>query len=443
MTTLINAPHTYALKDEVANLVPSHFTDVGQAKVVASVYRDRLLYSEATSWMVFDGQRWSENEPAARGLVHAVAEKQLEQARSMVLAEDEATLRARERRNESSSSPRASDGMAKRYHAHACKYLNSSRVSATLTEATPYLQIPVDALDADGYLLNTPGGTVDLRTGTMKPHDPADLCTKITAIAPDTVNADLFAAFMERVTVGDKDLERYLQEVAGMCAVGRVLQENLIIAYGEGGNGKSTLFNLLAHVLGDYSGSLSAETLTANCRKNKSPEYAELRGKRLVIAAELEEGMRLDTAVVKKLCSTDPIKAEKKFKAPFDFIPSHSTVLYTNHLPKVGTNDKGTWDRLVVVPFLANFRGMKGEVKNYADHLFEHCGGAVLTWIIEGARRFITDDYNIVLPDCVKKAISFGIPKADAIKMASETPAKLLGIKKGKIKVGYDADFVV
>ena len=128
---------------------------------------------------------------------------------------------------------------------------------------------------------------------------------------------------MERVTVGDKSLERYLQEVAGMCAVGRVLRENLIIAYGEGGNGKSTLFNLLARVLGDYSGALSAETLTANCRKNKSPEYAELRGKRLIIAAELEEGMRLDTAIVKKLCSTDPILAEKKYKDPFSFTPCH------------------------------------------------------------------------------------------------------------------------
>ena len=138
---------------------------------------------------------------------------------------------------------------------------------------------------------------MDLRTGEMKPHNPEDFCTKITSVAPDTKNTELFAAFMDRVTISDKALERYLQEIAGMCAVGHVLRENLIIAYGEGGNGKSTLFNLLAHVLGDYAGALSAETLTANCRKNKSPEFAELRGKRLVIAAELEEGMRLDTSI--------------------------------------------------------------------------------------------------------------------------------------------------
>jgi P4 family phage/plasmid primase-like protien len=197
----------------------------------------------------------------------------------------------------------------------------------------------------------------------------------------------------------------YLQDIAGMCAVGRVLRENLIIAYGEGGNGKSTLFNLLARVLGDYSGSLSAETLTANCRKNKSPEYAELRGKRLVIAAELEEGMRLDTSIVKKLCSTDPILAEKKYKDPFTFVPSHTVILYTNHLPKIGTTDKGTWDRIIAMPFKANFRGQKGEIKNYADYLYDHCGGAVLSWIIEGAKRFIANDYNIYPPGCVISAI--------------------------------------
>ena len=108
---------------------------------------------------------------------------------------------------------------------------------------------------------------------------------------------------------------------------------------------------------------------------------------------------------MKQLCSTDPITAEKKYKDPFSFVPSHTVILYTNHLPKVGTNDKGTWDRIIAVPFNAKFRGMKGEILNYADYLFEHCGGAVLSWIIEGAKRFIDNHYYITLPDCVKAAI--------------------------------------
>ena len=121
-----------------------------------------------------------------------------------------------------------------------------------------------------------------------------------------------------------------------MAAIGKVYQEHMIIAYGGGANGKSTFWNTIFRVLGDYAGKLSAEALTMNCKRNVKPEMAELKGKRLIISSEMEEGMRLNTAVVKQLCSTDEIQAEKKYKDPFSFVPSHTLVLYTNHLPKVG-----------------------------------------------------------------------------------------------------------
>ena len=105
---------------------------------------------------------------------------------------------------------------------------------------------------------------------------------------------------------------------------------------------------------------------------------AELKGKRLIIAAELQEGMRLNTSVVKQLCSTDPIFAEKKFKAPFSFEPSHTLVLYTNHLPKVAASDDGTWRRLIVIPFHAK---------------------------IEGAMKVVAADFKVDRPQCVLDAI--------------------------------------
>lgn len=399
-------PDQYAAQEFADDLIPEHFTDVGQSKRLAVLYGDKLRYSDATLWMTYDGARWAENSPAARGLVHDLTERQLMQAREMATAAKDAKLKAQEDKDkEAVARAQDDEDFAEDYHKFARKHQQSSRITATLTEATPYLQISVDRLDGDAFLLNTPAGTVDLRSGIMRPHNPEDYCTKLTGCSPDDNGREIFLAFLDRVTCGDRQLQAYLQMIAGMFAVGAVYRECLIIAYGGGGNGKSTLFNLLAYVLGDYAGNLSAETLTANCRKNKSPEYAELRGRRLVIAAELEEGMRFDTAVIKKLCSTDPILAEPKFKKPFTFIPSHTLVLYTNHLPRVGTVDKGTWDRLIVVPFKANLRGQKGEILNYARHLYEQAGGAVLQWIIDGAKRFIQADYRIELPDCVKAAI--------------------------------------
>ena len=122
-----------------------------------------------------------------------------------------------------------------------------------------------------------------------------------------------------------------------------------------------------------------------------------MRGQRLVIAAELEEGTRLNTATVKQMCSTDEVYAEKKYKDPFSFVPSHTLVLYTNHLPKVGAIDAGTWRRLIVVPFNARITG-SGDIKNYAEYLYENAGPAILAWMIEGAKRVIDMEFHITLP---------------------------------------------
>ena len=235
-------------------------------------------------------------------------------------------------------------------------------VSAANT-AKPMIAISVSDLDKNENLINTPYATYDLRKGLAGelPHNPEDLITK-------------------------------------------VYQEHMIIAYGGGANGKSTFWNTIFRVLGNYAGKLSAEALTMNCKRNVKPEMAELKGKRLIISSEMEEGMRLNTAVVKQLCSTDEIQAEKKYKDPFSFVPSHTLVLYTNHLPKVGANDDGIWRRLVVIPFNAKITG-KSDIKNYADYLFEHAGPAIMSWIIEGAKRAIDKNFHTTLPDVVEAAI--------------------------------------
>ena len=192
--------------------------------------------------------------------------------------------------------------------------------------------------------------------------------------------------------------------IVGLAVIGKVYVEALIISYGEGRNGKSTFWNVISRVLGNYSGSISADILTSQIRRNVKPELAEAKGKRLLIAAELEEGMRLNTSNIKQLCSTDEIAAEKKYKDPFNYVPTHTLVLYTNHLPKVGAIDKGTWRRLIVIPFLATIEGNK-DIKNYADYLFENAGGAILQWVIDGAKKVIAADYKLPLPEVVDVAI--------------------------------------
>ncbi len=385
-----------------ASLKPGDFTDVGEANVLAREYGEGLRFSEALGWIVYDQKVWVENDVEAQGLAQLLTERQLKEARSLLW-----TARAETDKNvekgEDKASAEQKTKSAEQYRKFVLGRRASSAISAALKEARPALHIEVSCLDADPFLLNTPAGAVDLRTGKMRPHSARDYCTKMTTVSPNGEGAAIWGDFIKVVTCGRLDLADYLQLLAGEAIIGRVYRENLQIAFGSGKNCKSTYYNTLARSLGDYSGQISAETLTTGRKTGKNWELAELRGKRLILAPELGEGTRLDTAFVKKICSTDKILGEQKFKTPFSFEPSHTTVLYTNHLPRVGSSDKGTWRRLVPIPFNATI-GADKDIKNYADLLVREAGGAVLTWAIEGARRLVKADFRITVPACALQA---------------------------------------
>ena len=399
-------------------LMPEDFSDVGQAIVLSREYMDRLRFSPATDYIVFNGSFWEESQPNAQGIAQGLTARQLEEAETEIqrcmkeMSENGAwamlaAMGAKKAMAAFSEAQRRSFEKYERaetYRKYAIKRRDTKYISAALKEARPMIQIEQRVLDADEFLLNLPSGTCDLRTGAVREHNAQDYITKQTAVDPSGDGMDVWEDALQTFFQGDTDLIRYVQEIVGLAAIGKVYIEALVIAYGEGRNGKSTFWNTIARVLGTYSGNMSADTLTVGCKRNVKPELAEAKGKRMIIAAELEEGMRLNTSNVKQLCSTDEIYAEKKYKAPFSYVPTHTLVLYTNHLPRVGAIDQGTWRRLIVIPFNAKIEG-KADIKNYSDFLFKMAGGAVLQWIIEGAKRVIANDYKIVQPRVVQDAI--------------------------------------
>ena len=401
-------------------LKPEDFSDVGQATVLATEYKDILRYSPSTDYMVYNGSFWEESKPKSQGVSQDLTERQLAEAETeMKKAMDELVKnggmeilvsvgpkKAVQMFNKQQAHAYEMYEDAVAYKKYAIKRRDTKNIAATLKEARPMLEVEQRNLDADEFMLNTPTLTYDLRQGTKFPmeHRPEHFITKQTTVDPSSDGADIWAAALDTFFLKDIDLIDYVQRMVGLSAIGKVYVEALIIAYGEGRNGKSTFWNVIARVLGTYSGNISADMLTVGCRRNVKPELAEAKGKRMLIAAELEEGMRLNTANVKQLCSTDEIYAEKKYKDPFSYTPTHTLVLYTNHLPKVGAIDKGTWRRLIVIPFDAKIEG-SADIKNYADYLFEKAGGAILTWVIEGARKVIADNYKIDPPQKVRDAI--------------------------------------
>lgn len=388
---------------------PDDYSDIGQAEVFANVFANRVRYNTGIGFLVYEDGTWktdSNQNIRVQGFAQDLTDEQLEEInRHLQKATQKQVTGTRKNDQSMIEQGKAEEKKAKQYLAFVRGRRESRGIRDTLKEIQPKLLLSADKLDKDPYLLNCPGGTIDIRTGKMKKHDPSDYCTKCTNVNPSAKESRKFNEFLDQLTDGNKEEQKYLQIVAGMCVIGEVRQEKIIIAYGEGGNGKSTFFNLISKVLGDYSGTISPEVLIQKGKANECYEKADLRGRRLVVAAELNEGVLMNTAVVKHLTSTDTIKARMIYKEPIEFKPSHTLIMHTNHLPKVDTTDSGTWDRIAVVPFTHRFRGQKGERKNYAEELYKECGGAVLQWMLDGAKFFIESGYQLIEPECVKNAV--------------------------------------
>lgn len=402
-------------------LKPMDYSDIGQAKVVATDCAAELAYSTATDFLIYDGRRWVESKPKALGCVENFLDRQLSDAMEAVRkAKDEllrlgvskqaiaAGAKAIAKELQGKEQEKAYDAFlaAKAYLAFVMQRRDVKYINNAMTAARPMLEVEPRELDSHEFYINCPDGTYDLRKGLdgRHDHDPADYITMITSVSPSEEGKAIWLETLDRIFQGDEELIEYVQKIVGLCAIGEVYQEAITISYGDGSNGKSTFWNTIAGVLGNYSGMISADALTVGCRRNVKPELAEIKGKRILIAAELEEGMRLSTSIVKQLSSTDEIEGEKKYHAPFKFKPSHTLILYTNHLPRVGAMDTGIWRRLIVIPFNATISG-NSEIKNYSKFLMDNAGPYIMKWIIEGAKKVIDCAFKLELPLCVRQAI--------------------------------------
>lgn len=402
------------------SLKPEDFSDIGQAKVLVREYGTELKFTPSTDYLRYDGIRWVESKQRAIGAMEEFLDLQLADAKDTLTAAvkalqdsgiESADIRSGGKQLEKQIDENQVEVylaylVAVSYEKFVMKRRDMKYVISALQAAKPMLEISSDDLDRNPFLLNCPDGTYDLNFGASKrkEHEAQDFITKVTSVSPGDEGKDLWLDSIRQTFQDDEELIEYVQQITGIAAIGQVELEALIISYGEGSNGKSTFWNTIASVLGSYSGTISADALTANCKRNVKPELAEAKGKRLLIAAELEEGMRLSTSVVKQLCSTDRISAEKKYKDPSDFMPSHTLVLYTNHLPRVGAMDTGIWRRLIVIPFTATI-DKKKDIKNYSKYLLDHAAPYVMRWVMEGAEKAIRNQFRFHQPACVKEAI--------------------------------------
>ncbi len=404
-----------------STLQPSDYSDVGQAKVLARDCANELAYSPNTDFIVYETNRWVESKSKAMGVMLNFLDRQLAEAGDKLETAEKELIKSGFSEEALAAGGKAlkkaiqnftqADAYLKynnaiTYRSFACQRRDIKYVNGALTAVKPLVEVSISAIDSHPFLLNCPDGTYDLTKGLAgrRDHDPADLITQITAYAPGDKGKDLWLDFVDRVCESNQEKIEYLHRGSGLCLIGEVFHEGIFISFGVGRNGKSTWWNSVGGAMGSYAGVISADVLTAECRRNVKPELAELKGKRFLLASELEEGRRMSTSLVKQLSSTDEIEGEKKYKDPFKFKPSHTLVLCTNHLPKVGAMDDGIWRRLIVIPFTAKFEG-GSEIKNYSKYLLDNAGPYIMKWLIEGAEKVIKDKFILTPPACVREAV--------------------------------------
>lgn len=416
--------------------VPKAMDDIGQAEAFVNVYGEQLSYSTASGYMAYDGSVWNANEVEAKG-VHClflnkqkqVAENRLESC--LQKCEEEGCVPNAGKAvlatyNDKQKQILAEYKRAVDFLNFVNKYRTNAKIEAVMNVVQSYVNKEYSCFDADPYLLNTPLGTYDIRNysdvHSCKKHDSNDFITKKTIKSPESDNEVSMKIWENALSVvfgNDTELIEFLQLVFGSALIGKVTEEKLYMFYGSGKNGKSSIINAIYRVLGTYSGNISPEVLTTQCRYNAKFEFAMLKGKRLVLASELGHSTILNGSVVKKICSTDDIYAELKFKDGFSFKPTHTTILLSNFQPTVVEVDNGLWRRICLIPVKTVISDAV-DIKNYADILVDKAGGAILHWLLLGAKKYIDMGYNIKIPVSIKEANAEYRHTSDSVSMFVE-----------------------
>ena len=235
--------------------------------------------------------------------------------------------------------------------------------------------------DHDPYLLGTPAGTVDLRSGSLRAPDAADGITKSTAVAPaETTACPRWLQFLDEAMGGNAELIRFVQLWCGYSLTGDTRQQALVFLFGDGGNGKSVFVNAVSGILGDYAATAAMDTFVACQTERHLAELAMLRGARMVTASETEEGRFWAESRIKQLTGGDPITARFMRQNFFTYMPAFKLMIVGNHKPKLKHVDAAMCRRLHMLPF--SNRPQKPD-RTLEQKLQGEWPG-ILRWMIEG-----------------------------------------------------------
>jgi putative DNA primase/helicase len=386
-----SAPLWTQEKQEDAPAEELRCSDMGNGYRFARRHRLNVRYNYVSGkWYVFDGRRWLEDDS---GEVYRLAK---ETAINILI--EAAHTENEDRRKALAKWASVSEG--------------DSKLRAMLHMAESELPVKLEVFDADPMLFNCANGTIDLRTGSLRPHRREDMLTKLSPVAYDVEAQPVrWLAFLDRVFAGDQQLIKFIQKAVGYSLAGDTSEQCLFINYGTGANGKSVFLKTIAALVGDYGQQVQTSTLMIKQHQGVNNDVATLRGARFLAATETDDGQKLAESTVKQLTGGDKVRARFLFQESFEFTPQFKIWLAANHKPEIRGNDHAIWRRIRLVPF--NVTIPKAEQNPHLDAELKEELPGVLAWAVEGCLRWQRE--GLGEPEAVTKATADYREEQDAI----------------------------
>lgn len=346
-------------------------SDMKNAEIFADQHGMRLRWTKAAGWRIWDTRRWAlDSRDQVMNFAAATA-------RTLAGHVPEAAFNNKD--------------LLRRWMEHITRSQNVGGLKAMLEKAhsEPRIALEETDFDRDPWLLNCTNGTLHLQTYTLAAHRAEDHITQLVPWAYDpTARAPRWEAFLFRVLGGDTALIDFVQRAVGYTLTGLTVEHCLFFLYGTGKNGKSTFIETIQALFGNYAIKMPMQTLLL--RRNDGPawEVADLPGRRLAVAQEVEQGRKLAEALVKDLTGGDTISACRKHHDPFTFRPVATWWIYGNHKPVLTGTDEGIRRRIRLIPFTLTIPPAERDPFLGQKLLAELPG--ILRWAVEGCARWQT-----------------------------------------------------
>jgi putative DNA primase/helicase len=358
-------------------------TDLGNGERLVTRFGASVRYCHPwKKWVVWDRQRWKTDNTAA---AHRLAKRTVRG-----ILKEAATVEDDDERKAHNQFWHASEGKA--------------RVEAMLSCAASEGGIPIlpDDMDRDSFLLNVENGTIDLRTGKLRPHQREDLITRIAPVKflPDA-KCPTWLRVLDEIFARDSGLIRFWKMLCGICLTGDVSNQILPVLYGSGANGKTTILTVLLELLGpDYAITAPPGLLTMKKGERHPTELASLFSKRLVVDSETAEGAQFNENLVKQLTGGDKISARRMREDYWEFFPTHKILMCTNHKPEIKETKNAIWRRVKLVPFNVAIADDKQDARLPERLRAEYPG--ILAWCVEGCLDW--QELGLEIPAAVEDA---------------------------------------